>query len=191
MEKYSAQMRSRLMEDETSIRAVMPCPGGGHIVTLGFPGLSFDIRGDAFIDPERLNATLSAAALDTCRLLIVLVEKQEVAEDAWPLLQAAVEKRSGRMVHLPIKDYEAPDTGFITAWEQLSEEINDILADGATVAISCHYGAGRSGTVAASMLIERGKSLQEAIDILRSEFEESIESEKQLTWLCQVEIAAR
>ena len=50
MAKYSPETRERLMKNETSIRAVVPF-SNGHVVTLGFPGLAFDIQGEAFIDP--------------------------------------------------------------------------------------------------------------------------------------------
>ncbi len=179
------------MKDETSIRAVIPCPDGGTIVTLGFPGLAFDVKGDAIIDPERMAATLSAPALETCKLLVILVEKTEVPEEAWDLLTKATAKTPYRFVHLPIEDYQVPDETFMADWATLAGEIDDHLTAGATIALSCHYGAGRSGTIAASMLIDRGLSMDAAIAEIRSRFADSIESEKQLTWLAEVERAAR
>lgn len=190
MEKYPSELRARLMEDETSIRTQLPCPGTGHIVTLGFPGLAFDVSGKAYVDRERMEATLSAAALRACRILIVLVEKAEVPDVAWTLLHDIAGERDIRIVHLPIPDYEAPDAFFAEKWAAISDDLNDILNAGNTVALSCHYGAGRSGTIAASMLMDRGLSAAAAIEAVRAKFAESIESEKQLVWLQQKELAA-
>ncbi|MEO9774524.1 hypothetical protein [Roseibium sp.] len=186
MEKYPSKTRARLMEDTTSIRTVIACPGGGHIVTLGFPGLAFDIQGDAYIDPERLEATVSAPALSDCSIFVVLVERDEVPPEAWQLLQGAAEARSIRLVHLPIPDYQVPDQAFMTAWRNMDGDLTGALTAGGTVALACHYGAGRSGTIAAGMLIERGYPLDRAIAVIRSGFSESIESEMQLEWLRRI-----
>lgn len=190
MEKYPSELRAQLMEDETSVRTQIPCPGAGHIVTLGFPGLAFDVSGSAYVDRERMETTLSAAALRACRILIVLVEKTEVPDVAWTLLHDIAGERDIRIVHMPIPDYEAPDAGFAEQWAVINDDLSDILNAGNTVALSCHYGAGRSGTIAASMLMDRGLSVTDAIEAVRAEFAESIESEKQLIWLQQKEQAA-
>ncbi|WP_153770397.1 dual specificity protein phosphatase family protein [Labrenzia sp. CE80] len=186
MEKYPAETRAQLMEDETNIRTVLPYPGGGNLVTLGFPGLTFDVRGDAYVEVDRLERTLSAPELSACEILIVLVERQEVPEDAWSCLETATTKHGIRLVHLPIRDYEVPDQDFMETWDAMKVEITGILTRGSTIALSCHYGAGRSGTMAASMLIDQGHTLNEAVALIRSKFAESIESTKQLDWLRQI-----
>lgn len=182
-EKYPSELRARLMENATSVRTEIPCPGGGKIVTLGFPGLSFDVRGNSIIDRERMEATLDDTALGACRLLVVLLEKSELPEDAWELLADLAGSRSIRIEHLPIRDYEAPDAVFVRKWQMLEAGIAQELAHGGTVALSCHYGAGRSGTIAAGMLMDHGLSAADAIATVRGHFPESIESEKQLVWL--------
>lgn len=182
-EKYPPDLRDRLMEIETSVRSDIPCPGAGRVVTLGFPGLAFDVRGASYIDKERMDATLADRALEPCRLLIVLLEEEEVPEEAWSLLKEAANRKSIRIEHLPIRDYEAPDDAFQEKWQSVEPEIRALLAAGGTVALSCHYGAGRSGTVAAGLLMDHGLDADAAIKTVRAHFPESIESEKQLEWL--------
>lgn len=182
-EKYPSELRARLMENATSVRTEIPCPNGGKIVTLGFPGLSFDIQGASTIDPDRMKATLADDALQDCRLLIVLLESSELPQDAWALLTELAGSRSLRIEHLPIRDYEAPDAAFLDKWQALEGDIGRELAREGTIALSCHYGAGRSGTIAAGMLMDRGLTAGQAIETVRSHFPESIESEKQLEWL--------
>jgi len=182
-EKYPPDLRDRLMEIETSVRSDIPCPGGGRIVTLGFPGLAFDVQGNTYIDKERMDATLADRSLEPCRLLTVLLEEEEVPDEAWRFLSEAASRKSIRIEHLPIKDYEAPDAAFQEKWRSLEPDIRALLAAGGTVALSCHYGAGRSGTIAASLLMDHGFDAAAAIETVRGYFPESIESERQLDWL--------
>jgi len=187
MEKYSSELRAQLMDRETSIRTEIRCPGGGKVITLGFPGLAFDVRGETYIDTDRMRATLTHSSLSACKMLIVLVEREEVPEESWPLLSAITNEQSLRLVHLPIKDYEAPDSIFLKHWSSMAQEIAQALdADGA-IALSCHYGAGRSGTMAAAMLMDRGLTATAAVEVVRAEFADSIESAKQMEWLLQRE----
>ncbi|TYC60977.1 hypothetical protein FMN50_06980 [Rhodobacterales bacterium] len=182
-QKYPSELRARLMEQETSVRTDIAYPGGGRIVTLGFPGLAFDIAGTSVIEPERMQATLQDPALQACGLLVVLVERAEVPENAWSLLGEAASEQAIRVVHLPIRDYQAPDAEFEAGWQSLRTEIGELLASGGALALSCHYGAGRSGTMAASLLMDSGMTADEAVATVRRHFSESIESEEQLTWL--------
>ncbi|TPW26735.1 hypothetical protein FJU08_21715 [Martelella alba] len=173
------------MESETSIRTCLALPMGGKVVTLGFPGFAFDAQGEAFICPERLAATLDHDALESCTLLIILVEEEEVPEDAFDLLGAACAKRNMKLVHLPIRDYQSPDTGFTDAWRQHDGLRRAMFARSETLALSCHYGAGRSGMMAARLLIDQGVAPEDAITRVREQFPDSIESDAQLQWLLQ------
>ncbi|SMP24031.1 hypothetical protein SAMN06265374_2364 [Roseibium denhamense] len=190
MEKYPSDLRAQLMDDETSIRAYLPLPEGGFIATLGFPGLAFDFAGAAYVDPFRMTATLSAPALANCKILIVLVESHEVPADAFQLLKEECSKLRIRLFHLPISDYDAPDGTFQNAWATVEPDLRAVFAAGGTVALSCHYGAGRSGTIAASLLIRQGLTTEAAIAAIRAQFAESIESDKQLQWLKDLSPAA-
>jgi len=171
-------------DDGTSIRAVIQSPGGGRIVTMGFPGLCAALDGSAHIDPAQMHATLRHAARLGTERLLVLTENSELPENARRLLDhAAAEAAIQRTLWLPIADYGVPDAAFLEAWQGLAPGLHARLNDGATLGITCHYGAGRSGTVAAMLLIERGLEPSRAIAVLRGAFAESIESPAQLDWL--------
>ncbi|PRD40767.1 hypothetical protein C5748_25125 [Phyllobacterium phragmitis] len=171
------------MDLETSIRAQIAVPKGGGIVTMGFPGLAFAVTGDAYIDPERMRATLVHPALERCDVLIVLVEPEELPPGAMEVLQDLCADRDISVLHLPIADYQVPGDRFAAGWETVAGRIDDILQSGGTLALSCHYGAGRSGMIAAGLLLEQGLPLSEAILAVREQFPESIESDVQLAWL--------
>lgn len=182
-EKYPEPLRAELMSHPTSIRAELAHPSSGRIVTLGFPGLFLPESGSPTVDPARMRATLTDAALSSCKLLIILLEKGELPPGAWDLLEAQAAEISLPLRHMPIPDYQAPDASFEAAWEALQPDLTSILSAGQTVALSCHYGAGRSGTMAACLLLDAGQSLDVAVNSLRSAFPDSIESECQLDWL--------
>ena len=64
---------------------------------------------------------------------------------------------------------------------------NWALAAGETVALSCQYGAGRSGVIAAWLLIGCGLAAADAIALVRAHFPEAIENRLQERWLLDVE----
>jgi protein-tyrosine phosphatase len=69
-----------------------------------------------------------------------------------------------RFVNLPI-----PDRGLPTSSEKASRVVSDVFRDiqrGRTVAIHCRQGIGRSGMIAAALLVEQGKDPIEAITLV-------------------------
>jgi len=69
-----------------------------------------------------------------------------------------------RFVNLPI-----PDRGTPTSSEKASRVVSDLFREiqrGRTVAIHCRQGVGRSGMIAAALLVEQGKDPIEAIALV-------------------------
>ena len=58
--------------------------------------------------------------------------------------------------HCPIEDDHAPLADFAAAWQQHGSHIHQLLKDGKKVAIHCKGGSGRTGLVAAPIMLERG-----------------------------------
>lgn len=65
--------------------------------------------------------------------------------------------------HLPIRDMCAPDENFERAWAEEGERLKQILNNGGRFAVHCWAGLGRTGTVAARLLMECGLSPETAI----------------------------
>ena len=131
-----------------------------------------------------MHATLRHTAPLGTEQLLVLTENSELPENARRLLDhAAAEAAIQRTLWLPIADYGDPDAPFLKAWQSFAPGLHARLNDGATLGITCHYGVGRSGTIAAVLLIERGLEPSRAIADLRAAFAEAIESPAQLNWL--------
>jgi ADP-ribosyl-[dinitrogen reductase] hydrolase len=71
--------------------------------------------------------------------------------------------------HLPIDDFNAPDAAFEAGWEQAGAVLRDHLRSGRRVLVHCLAGRGRSGTIAARLLVEVGAaSPDQAIEAVRA-----------------------
>lgn len=70
-------------------------------------------------------------------------------------------------IHLPIADQHAPDAVFLRRWKTFGSRIVSTLANGDRVFIHCKGGLGRTGTIAACLLIESGMKPAEAIASVR------------------------
>lgn len=65
--------------------------------------------------------------------------------------------------HLPIRDMCAPDERFDSAWLEEGNRLRRILEDGGRFVVHCWAGLGRTGTVAARLLVEFGLPPESAI----------------------------
>jgi protein-tyrosine phosphatase len=87
------------------------------------------------------------------------------------------------VLHLPIKDYHPPSPAFDVEWLHHKAHIHALLDANETIALHCYAGLGRTGTIAAKILIERGFTPQEAISRVRETRPGSIETEAQENYL--------
>ncbi len=69
--------------------------------------------------------------------------------------------------HCPIEDDQAPEAEFEHAWRQHRQAIHRLLDEGKPVAIHCRGGSGRTGLLAAQILIERGRMLPEVVSAVQ------------------------
>lgn len=174
-----------------SVRAVCPVPGGGRVVTMGFPGLCGTGAGPRGFDPALARATLACARRQGVQLLLVLVERHELPEALHAGLRGALAEAGLRGLALPIADYGVPSPAFLRAWRRLGPTFRTLLARDGAIGMACHHGAGRSGTVAAMHLIDAGLSCPAAVALLRDRFPPTVETEGQLAFLHAHERSAR
>ena len=82
---------------------------------------------------------------------------------------AAAAAAQGMMwLHLPIVDFQPPDTAFEKAWSAHRDLICALLQSGQNVVAHCRGGRGRSGMIAARLLVEFGLSPDRAIQAVRT-----------------------
>ena len=86
---------------------------------------------------------------------------------------------------LPIPDFAPPGPAFETGWSTLGPRIAERLAAGGRVFVHCRAGFGRSGTVAARLLLETGATPDPAAAIaaVRAARPGAIETDAQLAHL--------
>jgi protein-tyrosine phosphatase len=94
------------------------------------------------------------------------------------LLQKA-EEEGIEVLHLPIPNYGVPADPEADDYRPLIEDVVERLERGKTVVIHCRGGLGRSGMVAASVLVALGRPAGEAIEIVREARKGAIETPDQ------------
>lgn len=130
-----------------------PCPGRRAAAPASEPEASAALAEDL-----AQFSMLGAAGV------LSLVEAQELPGGPTDFA-AAVDRAGLRWAHLPIRDFGVPDDAFALAWQQF--DLLGRLRAGESWAIHCRAGLGRTGTVAAQLLVEAGQEPAEAIATIR------------------------
>ena len=90
--------------------------------------------------------------------------------------------------HLPIVDLKAPDHKFKDKWQTTKSLLKNELIDGKNIVIHCMGGKGRSGTIAAILLIEFGDINKDVINIVREKRKGAIETKEQENFILSYRI---
>jgi ADP-ribosyl-[dinitrogen reductase] hydrolase len=99
---------------------------------------------------------------------------------------AAVRQSGMAWRYLPIVDVSVPEASFETGWAVAGPELRSDLAAGRRVLLHCRGGLGRTGTIAARLLIELGVSADEAITLVRKARPGTIETAEQERYVRRV-----
>jgi protein-tyrosine phosphatase len=87
-------------------------------------------------------------------------------------------------LHFPIIDGRIPDTDSEVYWKNiLSPLLQTHLRNGKKILIHCRGGLGRTGTIAARLLVDLGLDSDDAISIVRNCREGAIENSIQEQWI--------
>lgn len=85
--------------------------------------------------------------------------------------------------HLPIRDGGVPDAGFEHAWAPAGAALRQRLRAGEGVVVHCRGGLGRTGLVAARLLIELGEAPSSALRRVREARPGAVETPAQECFL--------
>ena len=112
-------------------------------------------------------------------LLVTLVEETELE-----LLQVSqIESKNLALkmdwLHMPIVDFSVPSTDFESVWPRHCENMIGRVENGERIVLHCRGGLGRTGTVAAWLLVEMGYQPSEAIGVIRKARPHAIETYEQ------------
>jgi protein-tyrosine phosphatase len=155
------------------------CPGKRQAVSV-----SGIWQRDLAIDLQAVQHWGTAAVVT----LMPQSELQAVQADGIGL---ACEARGIEWHHLPIQDVDVPDAAFETAWLYAGLRLREHLRAGRHVLLHCRGGLGRSGTIAARLLVELGWDAQAAIRAVRAQRPGAIETRAQETHVLRTQPAPR
>lgn len=130
---------------------------------------------------EALSTIESAGA----QLLITLMPDAELATNQADDLSARCGKHGMEWLQLPVADEQVPLADFDTAWHRHRETILARLTEGATLAIHCKGGSGRTGLIAARILIELGMPRETAVKKVQALRPKAIQHPAHVGWLAQ------
>ncbi len=109
---------------------------------------------------EEAVTTLKAAG---AQALVTLMPEEELAKFAAESLPGACAAAGLQWFHLPVEDDHAPDERFATAFAAQKQALLSLLEGQGTLAIHCRGGSGRTGFMAAILLLESGMDRDEVV----------------------------
>jgi protein-tyrosine phosphatase len=128
------------------------CPGKKD---QGYSGIVWD---------RDLTIDLDAIAEWKANAVVTLLEEFELKMLGIPNLPALLVSRGIEWHHLPIRDVDIPDHHFEERWRRENgQRIKSILSGGGKVLLHCRGGIGRTGTIAAKLLVEFGFKPSDAV----------------------------
>ena len=146
---------------------VVPVPGApGRLGLTSCPGWH-DAPVPSAATRLALARDLAALAAAGTSMLVTLVAAAELDRIGHDAMRAACDELRIAWAHCPIPDMEIPGASFERAWALAGPQVHRRLDAGELVTLHCRAGLGRSGTVAARVLVERGLAPADAIDLVR------------------------
>lgn len=138
------------------------CPGR----TLRLPGVEWE---------RDLAADLDSISAWGASTLVTLNQAEELRRyGVAELGQLAAERFD--WIWLPIPDGDVPDAAFDRAWQVAGGKLRDRLIVGEKIVVHCLAGLGRTGTIAARLLVEFGVEPSDAISRVRAVRDGAIEN---------------
>ncbi len=115
-----------------------------------------------------IRAALQALKEAGADAIITLLSDAELAALAVPALGAEAAKQNIVWFQLPIEDDEEPCEPFNNAWNDSKAELFSLFNAGKTISIHCRGGSGRTGLMAAILLLESGEKWKDVQSLIQS-----------------------
>ena len=147
--------------------ADVPSPIGGRIGLTFCPG-KCDPHAMTGAWDRDLDTDLRAIVGWGAEALVTLMESHELAALRVPDLGERVQQHGLLWMHLPIPDVSVPGPSFESAWVEAGAQLRELLSLGGRFVVHCKGGLGRTGLVAARLLVELGEDPREALRRVRS-----------------------
>ena len=178
---------NRTRTSETDPLLIAQVTAGAGLVGLTIcPGK----RGDSILGAawERdLDADVRAIGEWGAAAVVTLIEDHEFEMLGVERLSAAVRDAGMQWHHLPIPDLQVPDARFEAGWASAGVRLGNQLRDGERVLVHCRGGLGRTGMVAARLLVEfAGATPRQALDRVREARHGAVETPEQEAWVLEL-----
>ncbi|MFC1681307.1 cyclin-dependent kinase inhibitor 3 family protein [Pseudomonadota bacterium] len=118
--------------------------------------------------------------------LVTLMEMHELRDLEVEDLGSKAVRVGLDWLHLPILDMSIPDETFEAKWQAEGPGLHDLLESGGRLVLHCKGGLGRTGTIAARMLVESGMAPGDAIAAVRNARPGAIETRGQERYLLRL-----
>jgi len=107
-----------------------------------------------------LNTSLTTLKDAGVEAVLTFMTQSELDKNGLSNIGQSIKGKGMSWFHLPIVDEHAPETPFLEAWETAGPAIHRLIEQGKTIALHCKGGSGRTGLVAAQLLLERGEEMK-------------------------------
>lgn len=164
-------------------------PNGGRLGLGCCPGCRLNPSPLSVVKhPGTIKDDLRLIAAWKPHAVLSLMEEHELADVGAPVKLLAEELKAHGVdwLHLPICDLGAPDERFETVWIGLWPRLDRELRQGGRIFIHCYAGLGRTGTVAALILMQYGLAARDALRAVRAARPGSVQSTEQEHYLSAV-----
>jgi len=171
-------MKPRTSETDPLRIATLDTPAGGRIGMTLCPGKR-DPAAMTGAWERDLRSDLDVIAAWGARALVTLMETQELAQLGVPDIGERTESMGIAWYHLPIRDASIPSSAFEESWETAGAALRQMLGNGEGIVIHCRGGLGRTGVIAARLLIELGEDPERALQRVRAVRPGAVETREQ------------
>lgn len=166
------------LDSPLRIDAVVAGPNGGLIGMTFCPGKKQPVAMSGAWDRD-LRTDIETVADWGASIVVTLMEAQEMDELQVKALPDVLQEHGIGWVHLPVVDGGMPSTHFERQWRRVAQGLHERLLHGERLLVHCKGGLGRTGTIAAMLLVELDVDVEEAIGAVRAVRPGAIENEAQ------------
>lgn len=131
-------------------------------------------------------ATLKQAGASA---VISLMPTSELATNGAEDIGKQCQAQDMAWFHLPVADEQVPLEDFGQSWKASKQSILERLNAGQDIAIHCKGGSGRTGLIAARIMIEAGIPRADAIALVQALRPKAIQHPAHINWITQFDAA--
>ena len=152
---------------------ILPLKNGSHLIftpCLGTKGAD-------------LQASVQQLMQAGANAVVTMMPTEEMARLSVDTLPQVCEQQGLEWFHIPVEDDSAPASDFQEAWDRHKAKIQQLLDQKGGIVIHCRGGSGRTGLMAAILLVERGIELEKAVSMVKTLRPNSLEVPSHMEYL--------